>query len=312
MQFHVPYRRRMLVVGGVALGLTMFAMTGRAGIVVTKNRKVQLGSVSVKGDMINVQAPFGTIGFTKDKVAWYNTDEDVDSCLKAGRKAEAEGLDALAMFLYQTSAQREESTRQTALDAMKEAHRRRVGTETLDEMSKPDEPVGQAPATVVKTVQPPRQNKILDALRDDLVRIKKGGRSLEKLVGNDVPDVDYYALYFSAHWCGPCRHFTPSLVGTYNELQAKYRNKFEVIFVSRDRSSRDMEKYMEETVMPWSAQKFTAIKKSSLNKYQGPGIPCLVLVDRDGKVISDSYVDGRYVGPHKVVTDLRRILERSE
>jgi nucleoredoxin len=41
-------------------------------------------------------------------------------------------------------------------------------------------------------------------------------------------------IYFSAHWCPPCRGFTPVLKDTYDEL--KEQNKgFEIVFVSSDR-----------------------------------------------------------------------------
>ena len=40
-------------------------------------------------------------------------------------------------------------------------------------------------------------------------------------------------LYFSAHWCPPCRGFTPKLVEWYNTNKAE-RN-LEIIFVSLDR-----------------------------------------------------------------------------
>jgi nucleoredoxin len=44
----------------------------------------------------------------------------------------------------------------------------------------------------------------------------------------------YVGVYFSAHWCPPCRRFTPKLASTYNFLQATGK-PFEVIFVSADR-----------------------------------------------------------------------------
>ena len=49
-------------------------------------------------------------------------------------------------------------------------------------------------------------------------------------------------LYFSAHWCGPCREFTPTLARFYNEQRTAVPDGFEVVFVSSDR--RDgFEKY---------------------------------------------------------------------
>ena len=40
-------------------------------------------------------------------------------------------------------------------------------------------------------------------------------------------------LYFSAHWCPPCRSFTPELAKTYKLLTEQGKN-FEIVFVSSD------------------------------------------------------------------------------
>lgn len=114
-------------------------------------------------------------------------------------------------------------------------------------------------------------------------------------------------LYFSAHWCGPCRQFTPSLVGYYNKI-APAHPEFEILFVSNDKTAAAMEGYMREVQMPWPALSFDKVAgNAALTKYAGSGIPCLVVVDETGKVIFDSYAGKEYRGPEAVLADLDRL-----
>lgn len=118
---------------------------------------------------------------------------------------------------------------------------------------------------------------------------------------------EYYAFYFSASWCGPCRAFTPSLVSFYNENPGA-KKTFEIVFVSRDQDEGSMEDYMVHDAMPWPAIKFRYVERmDEVTKYMGNGIPCLVLVDREGKVISDSYVNGNYRGPTAVMREMEAL-----
>ena len=50
----------------------------------------------------------------------------------------------------------------------------------------------------------------------------------------------HVAYYFSAHWCPPCRKFTPELVKTYNAMVTA-GTQFEIVFVSADRSDEAFE-----------------------------------------------------------------------
>ena len=59
-------------------------------------------------------------------------------------------------------------------------------------------------------------------------------------------------VYFSAHWCPPCRGFTPMLVDFYGEVVGQEK-PFEIVFVSSDRDANSMKEYMTETNMPWLA-----------------------------------------------------------
>lgn len=120
--------------------------------------------------------------------------------------------------------------------------------------------------------------------------------------------VKFYGLYFSAGWCGPCRKFTPELIDAYGKIRALYP-EFEIVLVNRDKSPAEMFAYVREEKMPWPALEWSAIRATrEITRHAGSGIPCLVLVDADGRVLSDSYRRGRYVGPDAVVDDTWRIL----
>jgi nucleoredoxin len=67
--------------------------------------------------------------------------------------------------------------------------------------------------------------------------------------------------------------------------------------------------YMRDDKMPWPALAWDAIRSTrAITKYAGRGIPCLVLVDSEGKVLSDSFRWGQYVGPDQVLDDAWKIL----
>ena len=84
-------------------------------------------------------------------------------------------------------------------------------------------------------------------------------------------------IYFSAHWCPPCRNFTPTLIEFYNTLKNDGKN-IELVFVSSDRSSSEYKSYYAS--MPWVALPFGSSKKSELStRYNVSGIPKLVVID---------------------------------
>ena len=65
-------------------------------------------------------------------------------------------------------------------------------------------------------------------------------------------------VYFSASWCGPCRQFTPQLAQFYEAMNKKGK-KFEIVWVSRDRSADEFVEYYDK--MPWLAIPITYINK---------------------------------------------------
>ena len=147
------------------------------------------------------------------------------------------------------------------------------------------------------------------SLTTHLIRNVSG--QIQQLREADLRDKDYYAIYYSAHWCPPCQKFTPVLVSFYNSYSRKYDN-FEIIFVSSDRNEKAMEDYMRETNMPWPALRFDQNKqRHPAVNYSGKGIPSLVLIDDNGNILADSYVGNKYVGPGVVMDKLKEILSQN-
>jgi len=126
------------------------------------------------------------------------------------------------------------------------------------------------------------------------------------LDSSKLAGVKYWAFYYSASWCPPCRAFTPDLVSFYRDFKPSHP-EFELIFVNDDRSEDAMLDYMKNDSMPWPAIWYADINNPELEarKYCGEGIPCLVLVDSDGQVISDTFQGGQYTDPHHVIDDIR-------
>ena len=107
---------------------------------------------------------------------------------------------------------------------------------------------------------------------ETLVRLGGGG------TGGGGSATGSVALYFSAHFCPPCRRFTPVLAASYTP------HELEVVFVSSDRSQGEFNEYA--ATMPWAAVPFsnTALRNFLQTKYGVSGIPKLVIVGADGFV----------------------------
>jgi len=120
----------------------------------------------------------------------------------------------------------------------------------------------------------------------------------------------YVLVYHSAHWCPPCRQFTPKFVQFYEDHQKNASQAFEAIFVSLDNSIEEQKKYMKEAKMPWLAVKYEQARKSELMQFAGRGIPCLVLLDENGSVLANSYHGDQYLGPNHVLKEFEKLLSK--
>ena len=144
--------------------------------------------------------------------------------------------------------------------------------------------------------QPPVGHKpvaaaVARALKYTLVA-NKGGKLVEVKV-RDVLAGKNVALYFSAHWCGPCRAFTPKLAALYNRMkklaaEGKRKDDFEFVFISSDKDEAAFKEYFGN--MPWLALPYANREgKSDLSSmFEVRGIPSLITLDPSGKVINSS------------------------
>jgi len=116
------------------------------------------------------------------------------------------------------------------------------------------------------------------------------GKQLVKRDKTQVPvseldDDKKIGLYFSAHWCPPCRAFTPVLVKVYNKLKEDGK-PFEIVLIDLDQTEEAMFNYMDGEKMEWLAAPFDAPRQEIAQQFGVRGIPSLIILDADGKVIA--------------------------
>lgn len=116
----------------------------------------------------------------------------------------------------------------------------------------------------------------------------------------------YTALYFSAHWCPPCRLFTPKLVEWYNNFKPEHPD-FELVFVSADRDEEAMKKYIKSEKMPWPAVKYDKARSEAFGKFAADGIPYLVLIDENGKALT-AQPGNEWQSPEQVLKQIEKIV----
>jgi thiol-disulfide isomerase/thioredoxin len=96
----------------------------------------------------------------------------------------------------------------------------------------------------------------------------------------------YWLLDFWATWCGPCRKELPYLHKAYT---AHHPAGLEILSVSSDLKASDIQAFRKSTEhpMPWHHALPTGkVKEDLVNRFQVRGIPHIILVAPDGKILA--------------------------
>ena len=148
-----------------------------------------------------------------------------------------------------------------------------------------------------------RPSRIAAALRGKLVNANGQPAS------SQLDETQVFALYYGASWCPPCRKFSPGFVKYIDQIAAQ-NPKLTVVLMSNDKVDAEMFKYMKSEKMPWAAMPLSKLETAPLFLgYTKDYIPQLVIVDRSGKILADSYSGKNYVGPEVALAGLTKLVD---
>ncbi|MBQ6829082.1 MAG: TlpA family protein disulfide reductase [Thermoguttaceae bacterium] len=206
-----------------------------------------------------------------------------------------------------------------ALEANDEAGLAKIGAEIVAKANADDTWTQNAPALLsgVARMNPKVGTQLLndlcasfsaskDANRRQIAASLAGQLRFLNLVGQEMKveglyldgtEIDWASyrgkvvlIDFWATWCGPCVREIPNMTKMYEKYNAA---GFEILGYSLDDDLDALHKFEEERKLPWktASQKlsleYKAKKFIDLSQYYGvSGIPTMILVGRDGKVLS--------------------------
>ena len=90
-------------------------------------------------------------------------------------------------------------------------------------------------------------------------------------------------VQYWATWCKPCLE---EIVNVLKNYKLYHDRGFEVIGISIDSDKETLEKFLDREKLPWPVMLDSEAKQSNAARYGVMGVPLLILVDQQGKVVS--------------------------
>lgn len=147
----------------------------------------------------------------------------------------------------------------------------------------------------------------VEAMEGNLVTLRDG--ELVKAADANLSGKEYVALYYSAHWCPPCRTFTPTLAEFYDNARKKHP-EFELVLISSDRSEEDMQEYLAWGKMNFPALAYAKRRDASVTQHGATGIPYLVVLDREGNQVLGKKPGEDWKSPGVVLEEFKALLAK--
>uniref|UniRef100_A0A7S4K6K6 protein-disulfide reductase n=1 Tax=Odontella aurita TaxID=265563 RepID=A0A7S4K6K6_9STRA len=119
----------------------------------------------------------------------------------------------------------------------------------------------------------------------------RGGTTTNIPLDDALAGKEFVLFYASAHWCGPCRQFTPQLTNWYKSVKRQPAGTgVDVVFLSADHDEGSFKSYY--STMPWLAVPYDSDAREGLMAHiRVQGIPRLCVLDgRTGRIIEDNAV----------------------